>query len=136
MALGMADSTHERYKLTRDLWAEALETLPEDDRKLISIPSPSLTTSPATTDSPKPALTVLQEVEALKTKCQDKRWSFLFRGKKVVVRDVLDKITKWIKTYQNVADCIVSLDASGHASMPWACVKFFVGVRKISILPM
>jgi hypothetical protein len=132
----MVDSTHEFYKLTRDLWAEALEALPEHDRKLISIPSPSIATCPATTDPQKPALRVLHQVEALKMKCQDKRWSFLFRGKKVVVRDVLEKITEWIKTYQDVADWIVGLDVSGHASTIWACVKFFVEVRKISILPL
>ena len=49
--------------------------------------------------------------------------------------DVLDEITDWIKTYQDVADWIVGLDVSGHASMPWACVKFFVEVRKVPIIP-
>ena len=133
--VGMAASTHEPYKLTRDLWAEALKSLPEDDQKLVTIPSPPPTASGsangAGTDSGKPALAVLREVEAQKTKCQDKRWSFLFRGKKVVVRDLLDKITGWIQKFQDVADWIVSLDVSGHASMPWACVKFFLEVRTI-----
>jgi hypothetical protein len=136
----MAASIHEPYKLARDLWAEALESLPEDERKLVAIPAPSPTTSRSAnavgTDSGKPALAVLREVEAQKTKCQDKRWSFLFRGKKVVVRELLDKITGWIQKFQDVADWIVSLDVSGHASMPWACVKFFVEVRTTSDLLM
>lgn len=129
----MATSTHEPYKLTRDLWAEALETLPEDDRKLVTNPTTSPTISQFANgvgvDSVKPAIAVLLEVQAQKAKCQDKRWSFLFRGKKVVVKDLLEKIMGWILKCQDVADWIVSLDVSGHASMPWACVKFFVEVR-------
>ncbi|KAH9204408.1 hypothetical protein DL95DRAFT_529272 [Leptodontidium sp. 2 PMI_412] len=108
----MAASIHEPYKLARDLWAEALESLPEDERKLVAIPAPSPTTSRSAnrvgTDSGKPALAVLREVEAQKTKCQDKRWSFLFRGKKVVVRELLDKITGWIQKFQDVADWIIA----------------------------
>lgn len=132
----MAASPHEPYKLARDLWAEALETLPDDERKLVTISSPPPTASRSAngsgTDSGKPALAVLQELEAQQTKCRDKRWSFLFRGKKVVVRDLLEKIMGWIQKFQDMADWIVSLDVSGHASMPWACVKFFVEVRTIS----
>jgi hypothetical protein len=127
----MANSTQEQYKLTRNLWAEALETLPEDDRKLISTPSSSLKTNGVSTNAHKPVLSALHEVETLKTRCQDKRWSFLYRGKKVVVRDVLDQITHWIKKFEEVADWIVSLDVSGHASMPWSCVKFFIEVSRL-----
>jgi hypothetical protein len=58
--------------------------------------------------------------------CQKKEYSFKFRGKTVNVRLVLGSVMNWTDKFQNIIDFGASLDASSHAALPWACVKFVV----------
>lgn len=66
--------------------------------------------------------------EAYET-CIRKRWQIKLPGKKdkIVVRDLLGKITHWIQVFKNVGDQAVSFDP-GHAALPWAGARFLIQV--------
>lgn len=70
------------------------------------------------------AQAVLQATRTQRKRCEDKQWSFTFKGKRILVRDVLESIISWTEKFKEVVDFAVSMDATGHAALPWACVKF------------
>jgi len=45
----------------------------------------------------------------------------------VIIRDVLEKIAKWIDSFKAVGDAAVQFDAS-NASLPWAAVRLLLQV--------
>ncbi|KAL9607381.1 MAG: hypothetical protein Q9167_007699, partial [Letrouitia subvulpina] len=58
--------------------------------------------------------------------CMEKRWKFRRKnGDIVIVRDVYEKIIKWVSKFKEVGDVAVQYDP-GHASIPWAAVRFFL----------
>ena len=50
--------------------------------------------------------------------------------KNVVLRDVFNKIAKWIAKFIEVGDVAVQYDP-GHAALPWAAIRFLLKVRAI-----
>ncbi|KAK4129584.1 hypothetical protein N657DRAFT_668533 [Parathielavia appendiculata] len=46
-------------------------------------------------------------------------------GEKVIVRDVLSKVVKWIDHFKQIGDIPVQYDP-GHAALPWAGVRFLL----------
>jgi hypothetical protein len=59
----------------------------------------------------------------------DSSWKYTRKdGTVVLLRDVFNKIVDSITKFQDAADFLVSLDATGHAALPWAGVKFFLSV--------
>ena len=105
--------------LRRDLWLEAADTLNEKEKQLLNFME---------LRSTNVANSVLEVAEKQRQLSIQNAWSFSFKGKKVVVRDVIGNILKWIKKFQKVIDFAVSMDMSGHAALPWACVKFVLEV--------
>lgn len=71
---------------------------------------------------------VLKATRKQKQRCEDKQWSFSFKGKQILVRDVLESIIWWTEKFKQVVDFAVSMDVTGHAALPWACVKFCLEV--------
>jgi hypothetical protein len=71
---------------------------------------------------------IVNEVLA-SAKEKQKLWKFTRNGKVIIIRDVFAKIVSSITKFQDAADFLVSLDASGHAALPWAAVKFFLSVE-------
>lgn len=58
----------------------------------------------------------------------DRSWSFKRKnGEKVIVRDVLAKVAKWVSHFKEVADIAVQYDPV-HAALPWAGVRFLLNV--------
>lgn len=102
-----------------DLWSEAADTLSDEQKKIIK----SLDLSEGNI-----ANSVLAAAKEQQDKCKEKEWSFSFKGKQVKVRQVLQNILEWTQKFQKVIDFAVSMDVSGHAALPWACVKFFLEV--------
>ena len=73
---------------------------------------------------------VQEATESKKKDCISKGWK-LYRNKKgeeVKLRHVLEKISTWVKTIIKVVDVGVSADQSGHATLPWAIVKYLTMV--------
>ncbi|KAJ5837197.1 hypothetical protein N7447_003223 [Penicillium robsamsonii] len=55
--------------------------------------------------------------------CLQKRWTVKTKaGKRLIVRDILDKVAFWINRFKEVGDIAVQYDPS-HASLPWAGVR-------------
>jgi hypothetical protein len=74
------------------------------------------------------AQAALEVTETQKSICKGKQWSFSFKGKQIFLRDILESIISWIEKFKEIVDSIVSMDVSGHAALPWACVKFCLEV--------
>jgi hypothetical protein len=104
---------------TRDLWSEAVATLSNEDKEYLSVGKFSKGSISSS---------VLQMTEQKKAESDQQLWSFSFRGKKILVRDVLQNILNWTKKFQQVAEFVVGLDVSGHAAIPWSAIKFFLDV--------
>ena len=73
---------------------------------------------------------VQEATESQKKICVSRGWK-LYRNKddeEVKLRDVLEKISMWVKEITKIVDVGVSLDQSGHAALPWAIVKYLTMV--------
>ena len=71
---------------------------------------------------------VLAAVENKKKLCLDKRWKYKrSNGEIVILRDVFEKMVKWVNTFKKIGDVVVQYDP-GHAALPWAGVRFFLQV--------
>jgi hypothetical protein len=103
----------------RDLWAEALQKLPEEDKKLIGVSS-------------RKELDIAEEVlktaKSQQEKCVSKEYSFKFDGKDISIRQVLGNVMDWVEKFKKIIDFAVSLDKSGHTALPWACINFVLEV--------
>ncbi|KAK1837982.1 ankyrin repeat protein, partial [Colletotrichum chrysophilum] len=99
------------------LWAEAFNMLDDDLKTQINhthnTKQDVLDKLLATTEKARQGLT-------------DKSWSYRRKnGEKVIVRDVLVKVTKWVNHFKGVVDVAVSYDPV-HAALPWAGVRFLL----------
>ncbi|KAI8314950.1 hypothetical protein K4K61_003396 [Colletotrichum sp. SAR11_59] len=69
---------------------------------------------------------LLATTEKARQGLTDKSWSYRRKnGEKVIVRDVLVKVTKWVNHFKGVVDVAVSYDPV-HAALPWAGVRFLL----------
>jgi hypothetical protein len=67
-------------------------------------------------------------VEKAKEKCIEKRWKYTRKnGGVVILRDVFDKIIKWIDKFKQVGDTVVQYDPV-HIALPWAGIRFLLQV--------
>lgn len=105
-----------------DLWAAALNTLSEEDRKSVAFDG-------------LPKLEVLSDLEQLVASTKEssikKRWRFhrSGSGQTVILRDLFSKIAVWIDRFKEVGDIVVQFDPV-HAALPWAGVRFLLQVRR------
>ena len=84
-----------------DLWTTALNSLSDEDRQDIDFSSDKLT--------------VLEDVynaaQEKKQICMQKRWKFTKKnGQVVIVRDVCEKLVKWVNKFKEVGDVAVQYD--------------------------
>lgn len=75
---------------------------------------------------------MLSELHELTTKeiqrAEQGRHSFKRRnGQRVIVKDLLAKVAKWIDHFKQVVDVAVQYDP-GHAALPWAGVRFLLEI--------
>src|ERR1700753_2345685 len=109
-------------KRERDLWAEAVALLEDEDKKQIEV---GILNERAVAES------VLNTVKAQQQKCVAKEYSFKFNGKKINVRQFLGNVLKWVEKFKRIIDFAVSLDKSGHTALPWACINLVLEVSYI-----
>lgn len=107
---------------SKDLWASALEKLPESHRQQLAF------------YDGQDRLEVLSDLhmltESAKERCIKKRWRFSRPGRKgetVVLRDIFNKMVVWINMFKQIGDTVVQYDP-GHAALPWAGVRFILQV--------
>jgi hypothetical protein len=107
---------------TRDLWLEALQTLSESEQNEIH---------PAQTTLRLLSRNIEELVTLTRTKqqeCERRSYEFHFQGKKIILRDVAEKIVFWLNRFKDAGDIAVNFDPV-HASLPWACVRFLLQVH-------
>jgi hypothetical protein len=55
-----------------------------------------------------------------------KRWVHQkVNGKKIVLRDLCEKMANWIRKFRNIEDVVVQYDLA-YAALPWAGVRFLM----------
>lgn len=113
---------------TLSLWQSATGKMDQDEINFLTFDQADIQES----NCPK-ALDIIESYmsttrEAYKT-CVRKRWQIKIPGKqeKIIVRDLLGKITHWIEVFKNVGDQAVSFDP-GHAALPWAGARFLLQI--------
>lgn len=109
-----------------DLWQKALKTLDDETRASLDF------NRNTKLDILKKTLKTAGDQKQI---CLTKRWKFKKGGEEVVVRDVLEKIVRWVEYFKVVGDVAVQYDPI-HASLPWAGVRFLlkVSISKTSLL--
>ena len=71
---------------------------------------------------------MLKEIETKRDLALRKRWKFKKpNGEVLVVRDVLEKIAKWIYRFKETGDVIAQYDPA-HLSLPWAAFRFLLQI--------
>ncbi|KAJ5152822.1 uncharacterized protein N7482_009300 [Penicillium canariense] len=107
------------------LWSDAAAKLSEADQKLLAFDDASNHDSRSLDVIDKLGQTTNEAYET----CIRKRWQIKLPGKqdKIIVRDLLGKITHWIEVFKTVGDQAISFDP-GHAALPWAGARFLLQV--------
>ncbi|CAI0649050.1 unnamed protein product [Colletotrichum noveboracense] len=71
---------------------------------------------------------LLELVQGKKQQCMERRWKFkLSNGEVVVIRDLFEKIVRWLQKFKEVGDIAVQYDPV-HAALPWAGVRMLLQV--------
>ncbi len=109
---------------TSDIWAAALDTLSEQDRKSVVFDG-------------QHKLDILSDLGQLVSNAKEnsikKRWRFHRSGggQTVILRDLFSKIVVWIDRFKEIGDVVVQYDPV-HAALPWAGVRFLLQVCRSS----
>ncbi|KAL8992531.1 MAG: hypothetical protein Q9169_007030 [Polycauliona sp. 2 TL-2023] len=99
-----------------DLWQKALTTLDDDLRASLDFKNSTKR------DILEKTLRTAQEKKQLSLK---RRWKVKIKGKELIVRDILEKIIKWLDHFKAIGDIAVQYDQA-HAALPWAGVRFLL----------
>ena len=102
-----------------DLWSEAAKLLRADDGEEIRLNAAD-------------KLTVLSEVltaaNAKRDQCKERQWKYKKSdGTVIVLRDVFDKMVKWLTKLEQIGDFVAQLDST-HLAVPWTAIKFFLQI--------
>jgi hypothetical protein len=107
----------------KNLWDKAAETLSPADRREIDFDR-----------SNRRAILsdVLSLVNAKKDQCMKRRWKYKNKkGQDVVIRDLFEKMARWVNKFKEVGDVAVQYDPA-HAALPWAGVRFLLQVSSFN----
>ena len=71
---------------------------------------------------------MLKEIKTKRDEAVRRRWKFKKpNGETLVVRDVLEKIARWIDRFKETGDVIAQYDPA-HLSLPWAAFRFLLQI--------
>ncbi|KAF5013361.1 hypothetical protein FDECE_608 [Fusarium decemcellulare] len=103
----------------QSLWDRAFDSLNGDLK---------LALNQATTRKRDILAAVLEAAEDKRATCLRRSWKVKrSNGEVVVIRDLLEKIAKWVDRFKAVGDVASQFDA-GSASLPWAAVRFLLQI--------
>jgi hypothetical protein len=115
-----ADTSH---CSSNDLWADAAAQLSSDDRLNINFSSDKLNI----------LVELHADAERSKQRSTKSRWKYTRKsGETVIIRDVFEKIIRWVEMFKQVGDVAVQYDPV-HAALPWAGIRFLLQVCKIAL---
>jgi len=117
---------------TLSLWEEAWKKLPEDVRTHFQATLKLGETDSKGSGAARQLLTTIAEIRGIceKQKLIDTRDDGK-KSKRIIVRDLVDKLTSCISKFVAVGDTLVQYDP-GHAAIPWAILRFILQVCKFS----
>lgn len=76
-------------------------------------------------------LALEQALAAAKEKqryCIEKRWTFTFAERTVVVKEEADKVVGWLNRFTAVGDVVANVDPM-HVGLPWAGIRVLLKVK-------
>lgn len=76
-------------------------------------------------------LALEQALAAAKEKqrcCIEKRWTFTFIGRTVVVKEEADMVIGWLNRFRAVGDVVANIDPV-HVGLPWASIRLLLEVK-------
>jgi len=76
-------------------------------------------------------LALEQALAAAKKKqrcCIEKRWTFTFTGRTVVLKEKADKVVGWLNRFTAVGDVVANVDPV-HVGLPWAGIRLLLEVK-------
>ncbi len=76
-------------------------------------------------------LALEQALAAAKEKqrcCIEKRWTFIFTGRTVLVKEEADKVVGWLNRFTAVGDVVANVDPV-HVGLPWAGIRLLLEVK-------
>lgn len=76
-------------------------------------------------------LALEQALAAAKEKqrcCIEKRWTFTFTGRTVILKDKADKVVGWLNRFAAVGDVVANVDPV-HVGLPWAGIRLLLEVK-------
>lgn len=102
---------------TDNYWQQALDSLGETTKEHLRLIS---------TNKIDVLSAVLREAKEARQHCIRKNWKFKKpNGDTIILRDVLEKIIKWVDRFRVVGDVAIQYDPTA-ASLPWAGVRFLL----------
>src|SRR5437764_3167429 len=113
---------HNSHRTSQNLWDRAVELLTKEEKQQIDFSRPDKL---AILDD------ILAAVEEKKKLCVEKSWKYKkSNGETIILRDVFEKMIKWMNKFKEVGDMMVQYDP-GHAALPWAGVRFLLQVGDV-----
>jgi len=117
---------------TPSLWEEAWKKLPEDVRTHFHAILKLDETNNKGSGAAKQLLTIAVDIRDI---CEKQKLIDTIddgkRSRRIIVRDLADKLINWISKFVAVGDTLMQYDP-GHAAIPWAIVRFILQVCNIS----
>ncbi|RAO71367.1 uncharacterized protein BHQ10_007379 [Talaromyces amestolkiae] len=107
----------------KSLWDEAANLLSKEDRKYLNFDDQDQTIKASKGQTPQ---RILEDIESQIEAGKSKQWRFRkSNGDEVTVRELLEKVAKWVNKFKEIGDVVVQYDPV-HAALPWAALRFFL----------
>lgn len=71
------------------------------------------------------ALTAAKEKQRC---CIEKRWTFTFTGRTIVLKEEANKVVGWLNRFTAVGDVVANVDPV-HVGLPWAGIRLLLNVK-------
>jgi hypothetical protein len=110
---------------TSELWKSAAENLTAQQREVLAFEG----------DGVKLPNEVIKLAISKRDMCIEKQWKIKVNGKSIVLRDVAEKIFRWIDRFKAVGDLGTQFDPV-HSALPWAAFRFLLQVCFSSCPPL
>lgn len=108
----------------RDLWLDALQTLTEAEQNAVRNIQPM---GPARRYWSETLEELVWLTKEKQKECENGSYEYEFQGKKLILRDVAEKIVHWLSKFKDIGDIAVNFHPV-HASLPWAGIRLLLQV--------
>ncbi|KAK4213489.1 ankyrin repeat protein [Rhypophila decipiens] len=115
----------------KDKWAAALDTLSAEERERFTSVKDALERDPRNV-----LVDVLAAANEKKDECMRRRWKLVIKGRTIILRDVLEKISVWVsKITVDIRGYRHPIYDPGNAALPWAAIRLILqtGVNDVEV---